>query len=179
MVISIFISFSTVEIIIWTLIYSLAYRGGWNRTVNLPSPYFLSQFLPPPYFWANFSLLPKLQLFFFSLLPTFSPYFSLLPTLFGPFLPPPYSVPPPSIYYIKGIFKRNFVFQFFKIIRASCVIKFLHFLIPFKSKHKNWVIFTLLGSCTFQMTPCSPVTLTCSPVTLTCENICNANQGWQ
>ena len=23
-------------------------RGGWNRGVNLPSPYFLSQFLPPP-----------------------------------------------------------------------------------------------------------------------------------
>ena len=40
----------------------------------------------------------------FSLLPTFlflpspispSPYFSLLPTFFEPFLPPPYSVPPP------------------------------------------------------------------------------------
>ena len=26
----------------------------------------------------------------------FSRYFSLIPTLFGPFLPPPYSVPPPS-----------------------------------------------------------------------------------
>ena len=36
------------------------------------------------------------QLFFFSLLPTFYPYFSLLPTFFGPFLPPPYSVSPPS-----------------------------------------------------------------------------------
>ena len=39
---------------------------------------------------------PYSQLFFFSLLPTFPPYFSLLPTFFGPFLPPPYSVPPPS-----------------------------------------------------------------------------------
>ena len=37
------------------------------------------------------------QLFFFSLLPTFSPYFSLLPTCFGPFLPPPCSVPPPFL----------------------------------------------------------------------------------
>ena len=27
----------------------------------------------------------------------FPPCFSLLPTFFGPFLPPPYSVPPPSI----------------------------------------------------------------------------------
>ena len=25
-------------------------RGGRNRGINLPSPYFLSQFLPPPYF---------------------------------------------------------------------------------------------------------------------------------
>ena len=49
-------------------------------------------------FWANFSLLPKQLRFFFSLLPTFSPYFSLLPTLFGPFLPPPYSVPPSSLW---------------------------------------------------------------------------------
>ena len=81
--------------------------GGRNRGVNLSSPYFLSQFLPPPYifepispssllFWTNFSLLPKRLRFFFSLLTTFSPYFSLLPTFFGPFLPPPYSVPPPS-----------------------------------------------------------------------------------
>ena len=36
-------------------------RGGRYRTVNLPSPYFFSQFLPPP-FWGNFSLLPKLGL---------------------------------------------------------------------------------------------------------------------
>ena len=42
---------------------------------------------------------PYSQLFFFSFLPTFSPYFSPLPTLFGPFLPPPYSVPPPSVGY--------------------------------------------------------------------------------
>ena len=69
----------------------LSFWGGWNREVNLPSPYFLSQFSLLPTFWANFSLLPKIQLLFLSLLPTFSPYFSLLPTLFGPFLPPPYS----------------------------------------------------------------------------------------
>ena len=37
---------------------------------------------------------PYSQLFFFSLFPTFSLYFSLLPTFF--YLPPPYSVPPPS-----------------------------------------------------------------------------------
>ena len=29
-------------------------RGGWNREVNLPSPYFLSQFLPPLYFLSQF-----------------------------------------------------------------------------------------------------------------------------
>ena len=40
---------------------------------------------------------------FFSLLPTFPPYFSLLPTFFGPFLPPPYSVPPPSIWSLRSL----------------------------------------------------------------------------
>ena len=49
---------------------------------------------------------PYSELFFFSLLPTFPPYFSLLSTLFGPFLPPPYSVPTPSV---QG-FPRPFVF---------------------------------------------------------------------
>ena len=68
--------------------------GGRNRGVNFPSPCFLSQFLPT--FWANFSLLPKRLPHVFSLLPTLSPYFSLLPTFSGPFLPTPYSVPPPS-----------------------------------------------------------------------------------
>ena len=29
-------------------------RRGWNRGVNLPSPYFPSQFLPPPYFLSQF-----------------------------------------------------------------------------------------------------------------------------
>ena len=29
-------------------------KRGWNREVNLPSPYFLSQFLPPPYFLSQF-----------------------------------------------------------------------------------------------------------------------------
>ena len=53
-----------------------------------PSLYFLSQFLPPP-LNGYFSFSPSSLLF--------PPYFSLLPTLFGPFLPPPYSVPPPSL----------------------------------------------------------------------------------
>ena len=59
----------------------------------------LSEPISPSYllFGANFSLLPKRLRFFFSLLPTFSPYFSLLPTFFGPFLPPPCSVPPPPV----------------------------------------------------------------------------------
>ena len=30
-------------------------RGGGNRGVNLPSPYFLSQFRPPPYFFEPIS----------------------------------------------------------------------------------------------------------------------------
>ena len=30
------------------------FKRGWNRRVNLPSPYFLSQFLPPPYFLSQF-----------------------------------------------------------------------------------------------------------------------------
>ena len=30
------------------------YEEGWNREVNLPSPYILSQFLPPPYFLSQF-----------------------------------------------------------------------------------------------------------------------------
>ena len=72
--------------------------GGWGEQGG-KSPFSpLSEPISPFFllFWANFSLLPKRLRFFFSLLPTFSPYFSLLPTFFGPFLPPPYSVPPPS-----------------------------------------------------------------------------------
>ena len=67
-------------------------QGGKSPFSLLSEPISPSSLL----FWANFSLLPKRLRFFFSLLPTFSPYFSLLPTFFGPFLPPPYSVPPPS-----------------------------------------------------------------------------------
>ena len=37
-------------------------KGGRYRRVNLPPPYFFSQFLPPPTFWSNFSLFPKLDL---------------------------------------------------------------------------------------------------------------------
>ena len=51
---------------------------------------------PPPLLFKPISPSSLKFNFFFSLLPTFSPYFSILPTLFGPFLPPPYSVPPPS-----------------------------------------------------------------------------------
>ena len=67
-------------------------QGGKSPFSLLSEPISPSSLL----FGANFSLLPKRLRFFFSLLPTFSPYFSLLPTFFGPFLPPPYSVPPPS-----------------------------------------------------------------------------------
>ena len=67
-------------------------QGGKSPFSLLSEPISPSSLL----FWANFALLPKRLRFFFSLLPTFSPYFSLLPTFFGPFLPPPYSVPPPS-----------------------------------------------------------------------------------
>ena len=66
--------------------------GGKSLLSLLSEPISPSSLL----FLANFSLLRKRLRFFFSLLPTFSPYFSLLPTLLGPFLPPPYSVPPPS-----------------------------------------------------------------------------------
>ena len=74
------------------------WRGGRNRGVNLPSPYFLSQFLPPPYFYfllnsifptPNFSFSPSSLLF-----PLFLPSPNFF---FGSFLPPPYSVPPPSL----------------------------------------------------------------------------------
>ena len=72
-------------------------RGGWNRGVNLPSPYFLSQFLPPTYFLEPISpssLNGYVSFSPFSLLfPPISPssqlflgHFSLLPILF---LPPP------------------------------------------------------------------------------------------
>ena len=63
--------------------------GGGNRGVNLPSPYFLSQFLPPPYFFEPIS--PSSLNGYVSFSP--SPYFSPL------FLPPPYSVPPPSTWH--------------------------------------------------------------------------------
>ena len=72
-------------------------RGGGGTGGKSPFP-LLSEPISPSslLFSANFSLLPKRLRFLFSLLPTFSPYFSLLPTFFRPFLPPPYSVPPPS-----------------------------------------------------------------------------------
>ena len=44
-------------------------RGGRNRGVNLPSPYFLSQFLPPPYFFEPISPSSQLCLGHFTLLP--------------------------------------------------------------------------------------------------------------
>ena len=77
--------------------------GGRNRGVNLPSSYFLSQFLPPPYFLfphpgPSSSILPTPNFSFspFSLpFPPISPssqlflgYFSLLPRPVL-FLPPP------------------------------------------------------------------------------------------
>ena len=58
-------------------------QGGKSPFSLLSEPISPSSLL----FWANFSLLP-----------TFSAYFSLRPTFFGPFLPPPYSVPPPSFH---------------------------------------------------------------------------------
>ena len=72
-------------------------RGGRNRGVNLPSPYFLSKFLPPPYFFEPISpsfLNGYVSFSPFALLfPHISPssqlflgHFSLLPILF---LPPP------------------------------------------------------------------------------------------
>ena len=74
-------------------------RGVGNRGVNLPSPYFLSQFLPPPYFFEPISpssLNCYVSFSPFSLLfPHISPFsqlflghFSLLPILF---LPPPFN----------------------------------------------------------------------------------------
>ena len=72
-------------------------RGGKSPFSQLSEPISPSSLL----FWANFSPLPKRLRFFFSLLSTFPPYFSLLPTFFGPFLPPPYSIPPPS--WVKGM----------------------------------------------------------------------------
>ena len=55
-------------------------RGGWNGEVNLPSPYFLSQFLPPPYFFSQFLPPPGLKFnFFFLPAPSFFLLFLLPP----------------------------------------------------------------------------------------------------
>ena len=70
-------------------------RGGWNRGVNLPSPYFLSQFLSPTYFLEPISPSSLNGYVSFSpsslLFPPISPssqlflgHFSLLPILFLP-----------------------------------------------------------------------------------------------
>ena len=76
--------------------------GGRNRGVNLPSPYFLSQFLPPPSFLfphprpsssiqptPNFSFSPSCLLFppIFPSSQLFMGHFSLLPILFPPLHP--------------------------------------------------------------------------------------------
>ena len=72
-------------------------EGGGDRGVNLPSPYFLSQFLPPPSFFEPITPSSQNGYVSFSpsslLFPPISPssqiflgHFSLLPILF---LPPP------------------------------------------------------------------------------------------
>ena len=72
------------EIQIWNIPFLYGEgQGGKSPFSLLSEPISPSSLL----FWANISLLPKRLRFFFSLLPTF----------FGPFLPPPYSVPPPSV----------------------------------------------------------------------------------
>ena len=81
-------------------IYILLEGEGGNRAVNLPSPYFLSQFLPPPYFFEPISTSSLNGYFSFSpfslLFPPISPssqlflgHFSLLPILFLPPLEDP------------------------------------------------------------------------------------------
>ena len=65
--------------------------GRRDRGLNLPPPYFLSQFLPPPSLFSQFLPPPYI----------FSPRFLPPPFFFAPFLPPPYSVPPPSSGYLK------------------------------------------------------------------------------
>ena len=58
-------------------------RAGRNRGVNLPFPYFLSQFLPPPYFLFPHPGPSS------SILPTTNFSFSPSSLLFPLFLPPP------------------------------------------------------------------------------------------
>ena len=86
----------------------------------------LSEPISPPslLFLANFSLLPKRLRCFFSLLPTFPPYFSLLPTFSGPFLPPPYSVPPPSVDLSKHLIKTWIIRKFIQLVNFVTVYSF-------------------------------------------------------
>ena len=108
-----------------------AYGGGRNRGVNLPSPYFLSQFLPPPYLLfphpgpsssilptPNFSFSPSSLLFPPISLSSqlFLGHFSLLRILFLPSL---YALIPPSAKFIP-----NIIMQF----KLVCFLSFLHFL---------------------------------------------------
>ena len=65
--------------------------GGGDRGINLPSPYFLSQFLPPPYFFEPIS--PS----------SLNGYVSFSPSslLFPLFLPPPnfvWAISPSSLF---------------------------------------------------------------------------------
>ena len=79
----------------WLKVIKTTIGGGGNRGVNLPSSYFLSQFLPPPYFFepiSHSSLNDHVSFSSSSLLfPPISPssqlflgHFSLLPILFLP-----------------------------------------------------------------------------------------------
>ena len=62
---------------------------------------------------------PYSQLFFFSFLRNFPPYFSRLPTIFRPFLPPPYSVPPPPcLVAILTNFQNDVIFGILAVFRS-------------------------------------------------------------
>ena len=139
------------------------YRGGRNRGVNLPSPYFLSQllFLPPPYFLfphpgPSSSILPTPN-FSFSpsslLSPPISPYsqlflghFSLLPILF---------LPPPSVCACFWCYNLQQLVQFWKFAATVSNLQQLY------SICSNFILFAatlfyLQQHFNLQHVPCGP-----------------------
>ena len=105
-------------------------KGG-NRGVNLPSPYFLSQFLPPPYFFEPIS--PSSLNGYVLFLPP--PYF------FPLFLPPPnffWAISPSSLFCSSPLRKHQVLSQFvIFLLWKSIIFQFCYLFVLYLQGYRS------------------------------------------